>query len=280
MVNRKVRSIVMSEEKLYTLFVAEEHIADDDQVIARGLTLGQIAKAIRERDGAASFTTDCDYGTFRAFELRKFDAKGKLKLVIGATVPASGNVVLDREAAEKMIDVQVVARCHQFCEYRAIPDAEFDRRIERVMKRRAAKALEEMIVTQLVDCLLEEGYRITACARWDKPPFQNSRRRDPMLKLLFDLEIADLVVSRKGESSWISLIFGEDGWDVIADYTTDLGYLIDPIVEPHLPWNKPGSNERGYTVITLPSPERLESGDAEARDAVETFFSTIDRALG
>ena len=88
------------------------------------------------------------------------------------------------------------------------------------------------------------------------------------------------MVTRKGEESWISLIFGEAGWDVIADFTTDLEYLIDPIVEPHLPWNRPGSTERGYTIITLPSPEQLESGDPEARDAVDGFFAVMDKTLG
>ena len=139
----------MREEKLYTLFVEKNHVADDDVVIARGLRLDQVAKAIRERDGAISFITDRDYGSFRAFELRKHDAKMKLKFIIGATVPATQNAAFDREAAEKLIDVQVVARCHEFCEYSAIPDEEFDRRTRRTMERGAAKALEESIVTQL-----------------------------------------------------------------------------------------------------------------------------------
>jgi hypothetical protein len=58
-------------------------------------------------------------------------------------------------------------------------------------------------------------------------------------------------------------------WDVVADFSLDLEYLIDPIVEPHLPWNKDGG-EPAYTVLALPSPERLESGDRAALDAVET----------
>ncbi len=158
-------------------------------------------------------------------------------------------------------------------------DAEFDRRVQHVAERRAAKALEQQITTELVDRLLEEGYRITACARWDNPHFKNSRRRDGILKLLFDLEIADLVVTKKGETSWICLIFGEDGWDTIADYSTELSYLIDPIVNPHLPWNKPGNTDRGYAVFTLPSPEQVESGDPEARDKVDAFFSVMDKVF-
>jgi hypothetical protein len=270
----------MSKETLYTLFVAKELVNDDDVVIARGLTLAEVAKAIREREGAISYISERDYGDFRSFELRKRDSKMRLHFVIGATVPATANAALDREVAERLINVQIVAKCHEFGDCSVMPEAEFDRRIKRVMERRAAKSLEELIVTQLVDRLLEEGYRITACARWDNPPFRNSRRRDPILKLLFDLEIADLLVTRKSEESWISLIFGEAGWDVVADFTTDLKYLIDPIVEPHLPWNKPGNTERGYTIITLPSPAQLESGDPEARDVVDRFFTVMARTFG
>jgi hypothetical protein len=263
----------------YTLFIAKALIHEDDYVVARGLTLTDASIAIGKYDGAACHATSRDYGSFRVQELRKFDKKMKLKTVIGATVPATDSVVSDRLRAQHLIDTQVIARSREFCECTVMTDAEFDKRIRLVAERRAAKALERKITTELVDRLLEEGYRITACARWDNPHFKNSRRRDGILKLLFDLEIADLVVSKKGETSWICLIFGEDGWDTIADYSTELSYLIDPIVKPHLPWNKPGNTDRGYAIFTLPSPERLESGDPEARDKVDAFFSVMDKVL-
>lgn len=270
----------MSETTTYTLFVAKSLIDQDDHVVARGLTLTDASIAIGKYDGATCYATSRDYGSFRVQELRKFDKKMKLKTVIGATVPATDSVVADRLHAQHLIDTQVIARSHEFCECTVMTDTEFDRRVHHVAERRAAKALEQQITTELVDRLLEEGYRITACARWDNPHFKNSRRRDGILKLLFDLEIADLVVTKKGETSWICLIFGEDGWDTIADYSTDLSYLIDPIVDPHLPWNKSGSNDRGYTIFTLPSPEQAESGDPEARDKVDAFFSLMHKALG
>lgn len=271
----------MPEEPLYTLFVAKSNAMDDDVVIASGVTLAQTAKAIRERDGLIAFISDRDYRDFRSFELRKLDGRMRPKVVIGATVPKTLDPASDRQAAEKLINVQVVERAHDFCALTAVTDQEFDQRTKLKADRRATKALEEAIVTQLVDTLLVEGYRITACASWDSPRFRNSKRRDAILKHLFALEIADLLVTLDKTESWISLIFGESGWDTIADYGIDLAHLIEPIVEPHLPWNKPGgSHERGYNVVQLPSPEQLAIGDPETQDVVERFFATMEQTFG
>jgi hypothetical protein len=92
--------------------------------------------------------------------------------------------------------------------------------------------------------------------------------------------MAELNVHKKGvTTSWIMLIFGEAGWDVIADYSEDLEPIIDPIVSPHLPWNKPGADpaDRGYSVLVLPSPAKLESGDPEAEKAFEDFIDLMER---
>jgi hypothetical protein len=263
----------------YTLYKDESRLEFDDQIVARNLSIKDAALAIRERDGGMAYVAHHDHGDFRAFELRKFNVKSKLKLVIGATVPATKDFVLDRAAAERLIDVQTVARCREFCDLSVSTDVEFDTRIQRVTDRRAVKKLEHQIVTELIDRLIADGYRITACARWDNPPFRNSRRRDAILALLFDLDMAELLVTKKGETFWILLIFGEDGWDVIADHSTDLSDLINPILEPHLPWNKPGSHDRGYTIFRLPSPAQLERGEPGAVAAVDDFFSTMAKGF-
>jgi hypothetical protein len=55
------------------------------------------------------------------------------------------------------------------------------------------------------------------------------------------------------------LIFGEAGWDVVADYSVDLDELIEPVAEPYQSIAEDG--DRGYSVIVLPSPGALERGD-------------------
>jgi hypothetical protein len=265
-------------EILYTLYEpAKSGLDQDDKVIARGLTLAEVSKAVRERDGHRAWLYHRDHGTFRVFELRKFDGRQKLRLSVGATVPLTENYLADQEAAKKLIDIQVVARCGEFIKCDVDSDEAFDARIRRIAKARTVRTLDQKIVTTLVDKLLSEGYRITACARFDTPPFRNSRRRDGILKLLFDLVLADLLVHKNGETSWIWLIFDESGWNVIADWSEDLTDLIKPLYEPYLPWKQPGrEHERPYTVLMLPPPGQAERGDTAARDKVEHFFKALD----
>jgi hypothetical protein len=95
---------------------------------------------------------------------------------------------------------------------------------------------------------------------------------------LFDLEAADLHVHKNGKTFGIRLIFGEAGWDVVAGYSTELAYLVDPIVDPYLPWNQPeGGSAPGYSVFVLPSPTELDSGDPAAEKAVSDFFNKMGR---
>jgi hypothetical protein len=41
---------------------------------------------------------------------------------------------------------------------------------------------------------------------------QALKKRDRILELLFDLEIAELCVHKKSKNLWIMLIFNEAGW--------------------------------------------------------------------
>lgn len=55
----------------------------------------------------------------------------------------------------------------------------------------------------------------------------------------------------------ISLMFDEEGWDVVRDYSVALEHIIDPICEPHLPWNQPDADRRdlGIRMLVLNSPD-------------------------
>ena len=71
--------------------------------------------------------------------------------------------------------------------------------------------------------------------------------------------MAELYVHKENTTSWLRLIFGESGWDLIQDYSETLSPPLDPIVEPYLPWNQPNADELdwGYSVFVLKSPEDL-----------------------
>lgn len=268
----------MAEQARYTLWQERSDLDADDRVLAIGKTTAEAAEFVRTYDGAQPHISSQDYGSFRCFELRQYDAKSKLRLVISATVPSTDDFEADRRRAMEMIDVQTLARQGEFWQGRVSTDAEMSARLDKLGQARSIRALDREITTKLVDRLLEDGYCITCCLCEDVPSFKNSRARTGILKHLFDLEAAELQVHKNGETHGIRLIFGEAGWDVVADYSTDLAYLVDPIVDPYLPWNQAdGDGDPGYSVFLLPSPAELDSGDPAAEKAVTDFFEKMGR---
>lgn len=52
------------------------------------------------------------------------------------------------------------------------------------------------------------------------------------MRLLFNLDEATLRVRKHGsKSSFVYLVFGNDGWDTISDYGVSLDHIIEPIYE-------------------------------------------------
>lgn len=269
---------MMSQQVLYSLWQERGDLDVDDWVFAVGKTVAEAAEFVRTYDGAQPHISGQDYGSFRCFELRQYDAKSKLRVVISATVPTTDDIEEDRRRAMEMIDVQTLARQGEFWPGRTSTDAEMVARLDRVAEMRAIRALDREITTKLVDRLLEDGYRVTCCLCEDEPSFRNSKARVGILKLLFDLEAADLHVHKDGETYGIRLIFGEAGWDVVADYSTELADLVDPIVDPYLPWNQPeGGSAPGCSVFVLPTPAELDSSDPAAEKTVSDFFNRMGR---
>lgn len=269
----------MSNEVKYSIWLERSGLEVDDEVLASGLTVAEAAKFIREYGHAKPYIFGKDYPTFRAFELWQWSAKNKLLLVIAATVPKTDDAQRDQQDAMEMINAQIFARHSEFFPCRISTGEEFAARLRRIAEARTVRALDRKITTELVDKLLEEGYRITCCIRHDVPKFQNSRARAGILKLLFELEISELLVQKDGVTYWIMMIFDEEGWDVVADYSVELEYLIDPIIDPHLPWNQPNADprDRGYTILKLPSPAKIEAGDPAAEKAFDDFVNLMER---
>lgn len=106
------------------------------------------------------------------------------------------------------------------------------------MTVQARIAIERFIVGKLVDRILAEGYRIEAydsVYRDGSAPVDSkdvSKKR--LLEEIFAGDDAFLTVrmaAGKGWEGWIKLIYGNDGWDVISDYTTNLEELLKPVNE-------------------------------------------------
>ena len=86
--------------------------------------------------------------------------------------------------------------------------------------------VEHDIVTRTVDALADAGYALK-----EQEDGNYSDTREQLLALLFDLDDALLLVSRGngGADGWVRFVFGNDGYDVISDYTTNLESVLAPI---------------------------------------------------
>ena len=56
-------------------------------------------------------------------------------------------------------------------------------------------------------------------------------KTDDLLGLLFDLDEANIIVkdATGKEIGWILLVFGNDGWDLVSDYTVNLETFLKPL---------------------------------------------------
>lgn len=89
-------------------------------------------------------------------------------------------------------------------------------------------AIENDVVTRTVDALLAAGYALTIREDVWRPEVPT---RDRAL-ILAELEETDddvLVAIREGDTrGWVRFVYGNDGWDVICDYSSRLeGVLTD-----------------------------------------------------
>ncbi|MDX3968281.1 MAG: hypothetical protein QHD01_17005 [Bradyrhizobium sp.] len=268
----------------YTFILPESRIESDDVVVASGLSQVEVAELVRRRDGASVLWSEFEHEGFRCFEMVQLATRNgsHRRTMLSATVPITKNVERDRALAMRLIDIQTIDRHGELCDGVVLTDEAYVARLVHVAERREARRLDREIATAIVDALLQDGSSITCCVRDPEPQIKRFRRRDDILELLFDLEDPEIRVHKRGRTpSGIRFVFGEVGWDCVADYSKDLAYFIDPIVEPHLPWVKsPDGSERGYRVFVLPSPAEGDGADPGADRAFDEFVLGMHSIFG
>jgi hypothetical protein len=253
----------MTAPLTYTLFIdPSNHIHTDDEVVARELPLAEAMKTAMEHSGEFRVVlAHDDYDAFRVFTLYRFSKRtfvtNREKLF--ATVPRTADLVADEAAARQIIETQFLRWQRKFWKGAIMTSQDYAAREKHVARRREVDRIDKEIATKLIDALILGGYTITGDLLDDDGAFDHSTDRDGILKHLFDVEMAELLVHKEGDTAWLRLIFMESGWDLIQDYSETLSPVIDPIVEPYLPWNQPNGREldRGYSVFVLKSPEDL-----------------------
>lgn len=98
------------------------------------------------------------------------------------------------------------------------------------MSVKMRQLVEREIATAVVDVLLTAGFNISVDnGDNDGHEYQlgYSTNRADILNAMFLTDDERLYVGRDGETiGWVYLVYGNDGWDVISDYTVNLESLI------------------------------------------------------
>src|SRR5258706_9223571 len=100
--------------------------------------------------------------------------------------------------------------------------------------------LEKRIARRVVRDLLAAGYVITVNNGGDKNEIPYSQDFSEITKAMFATDEEHLLVAKWGqdvdtgkryldETSFVFFVYGNDGWDVVNDYGTNLEPVMEPI---------------------------------------------------
>lgn len=96
-------------------------------------------------------------------------------------------------------------------------------------------AVEQDIVIRVIDAMLAAGYSLqTDILGGDARPAQPTKDRDSILSEMMAVDDEFLGVFDDDPEDdrpigWVRFVYGNDGWDVVSDYTTNLESILAPI---------------------------------------------------
>lgn len=252
----------MTKTQTYSLYLPEDDIDKDDTVIARGLSATEAMKVVFGYEGGwKTSVQEATYDGFTHYVLSAWPDKRPPERTFNerlhATVIRSGDAERDQAIAMEMIAAQVIRFNHLYWEGMVDGDKSFEERLGRTAKAREVRRIDREITTKLIDALLADGYTITCDLQDDEPEFGRSTDRAGILDYLGAVDCAELAVHKGAKNGSVSLTFGEDGWDVVRDYSVSLEGIVDPICDPYLPWNQPNAHEldQGIRMLVLNAPD-------------------------
>ena len=92
---------------------------------------------------------------------------------------------------------------------------------------RKRMSIERQIVLALIDLSLAEGYELAV--NDGEEQYAWTRDRDEVIADIMNTDSDWLYRRKGGQTAWVHLVYGNDGWDVICDYSTSLEALLEPI---------------------------------------------------
>lgn len=93
------------------------------------------------------------------------------------------------------------------------------------------QTIERRVVTRTVEALLDAGYALNVNNGGDDHELPDyTTDRAVILDALFATGTDRIYAQQHGRvRDWVYCVYGNDGWDVIADYTTTLDTVLAPI---------------------------------------------------
>jgi len=88
-------------------------------------------------------------------------------------------------------------------------------------------ALERRVVTAFLNEALAAGYSVAVNNGGDDDELPPSRKRTEIMSAMFATDDEHLILYKEGKRvGWVWFVYGNDGWDAISDYTTNLEPLM------------------------------------------------------
>lgn len=87
--------------------------------------------------------------------------------------------------------------------------------------------IERQIVSKAVDCLLAAGYSLSVY-NGEEPSTPFFTDREQVLAHLFACDEERLLARSATTNGWLLFVYGNGGYDVIADGTTNLEDVVQP----------------------------------------------------
>lgn len=91
--------------------------------------------------------------------------------------------------------------------------------------------LEQRIVRRTAKVLLAAGYVLQVNNGEDITPETPTDSLTGILTGMMETDDEYLIVTGKGYRGWVRFVYGNDGWDVISDYTVSLEDVLKPVFE-------------------------------------------------
>lgn len=95
--------------------------------------------------------------------------------------------------------------------------------------------VEAELVEKTVDALLAAGYLLRTDIQEDPRPATPTAERDAILREMMDVDDEFLGAYKTYDKNdarpdgWVRFVYGNDGYDVVSDYTTNLESVLAPV---------------------------------------------------